>query len=169
MLIGFDSKTYDCLRSTITEPGPLVFYPPSDRAETHPLNIEREKTIYLSILKKMVHLQPKHLRKYLLSCDSDVILILYESLHNVLLGHVRVKVSDLQKYRRLFEDVLKKSLMDKGRAVMLTKTGFKLIQHIIKFCFVHLSSTMSSAEEFILIPENQFMKEERSSNIPHKF
>ena len=39
----------------------------------------------------MVHLQPKQLRKYLRNCDSDVIL-----------GHVRVKVRDLEKYRHIF-------------------------------------------------------------------
>ena len=42
----------------------------------------------------MVHLQPKQLRKYLLSCDKDVILVLCECLHNVLLGHVRAKLRD---------------------------------------------------------------------------
>ena len=47
----------------------------------------------------MVHLQPKKLRKYLGNCDSDVILALCECLYNVLLGHVRVKVRDLEKYR----------------------------------------------------------------------
>ena len=39
----------------------------------------------------MVKLQPKQLRKCLRSCDSDVILVLSECLHNVLLGHFRVK------------------------------------------------------------------------------
>ena len=88
----------------------------------------------------MVHLQPKKLRKYLRNCDSDVILVLCECLHNVLLGYVRVKVRDLEKYRHIFESVLKKkSSMDKRRALFLTKTGFELIQLIIKFCFIHLS------------------------------
>ena len=88
----------------------------------------------------MVLLQPKQLRKYLRSCDSDAILVLCECLHNVLLGHVRVKVRDLENYRQIFEGVLKKkSSMDKRRALLLTKTGFELIQLIIKFCFIHLS------------------------------
>ena len=89
----------------------------------------------------MVRLQPKQLMKYLRNCDSDVILVLCECLHNVLLGHVRVKVRDLEKYRHIFESVLKKksSSMDKRRAFFLTKTGFELIQLIIKFCFIHLS------------------------------
>ena len=88
----------------------------------------------------MVHLQPKQLRKYLRSCGNDAILVLCECLHNVLLGHVRVKVRDLEIYRHLFEGVLKKkSSMDKRRAVLLTKTGFELIQLIINFCFIHLS------------------------------
>ena len=94
----------------------------------------------LSILKQMVHLQPNQLRKYLRSCDSDVILVLCECLHNVLLGHVRLKVRDLENYRHIFEGVLKKnSSTDKRRALLLTKSGFELIQLIIKFCFIHLS------------------------------
>ena len=48
LLIDLDPKTSDCLRycSNITEPGPTVFYLPSDKAETNPLNNEREKIIY---------------------------------------------------------------------------------------------------------------------------
>ena len=88
----------------------------------------------------MVHLQPKELRKYLSSCDSHVILVLCECLHNVLLGHVRVKLRGLEIYRHIFEGVLKKkSSTDKRRALLLTKIGFELIQFIIKFCFIHLS------------------------------
>ena len=88
----------------------------------------------------MVHLQPKQLMKHVHNCDSDVILVLCECLHNVLLGHVRVKVRDLKKYRHIFECVLKKkSSMDKRQALFLTKTGFEMIQLIIKFCFIHLS------------------------------
>ena len=88
----------------------------------------------------MVHLQPKQLRKSLRSCDSDVILVLCECLQNVLLVQVRVKVRNLEKYRQIFEGVLKiKSSTDKRRAMLLTITGFKLIQLIIKFCFIHLS------------------------------
>ena len=88
----------------------------------------------------MVHLQPKQLRKYLRSCDNDAILVLCECLLNVLLGHVRVKIRDLENYRHIFESVLKKnSSTDKRRALLLTKTGFELIQLIIKICFIHLS------------------------------
>ena len=49
LLIDLDSKPSDCLRycSNITEPGPTVFYLPSDKAETTPLNNEREKIIYI--------------------------------------------------------------------------------------------------------------------------
>ena len=90
-----------------------------------------------SKLKQMVYLQPKQLRKYLRSCDSDVILVLFECRHNVLLGHVRLKVRDLEKYRHIFESVLKKkSSMDELRALLLTKTGFELVQLIINFCFI---------------------------------
>ena len=48
LLIDLDPKTSDCLRycSNISEPGPTVFYLTSCRAETTPLNKEREKFIY---------------------------------------------------------------------------------------------------------------------------
>ena len=88
----------------------------------------------------MVHLQPKQLRKYLRNCDSDVIMLLCECLHKVLVGHVRVKIRNLEKYRHIFKNVLKKkSSMDERRALFLTKTGFELIQLIIKFCSIHMS------------------------------
>ena len=61
------------------------------------------------MLKQMVHLRQKQLRIYLRSCDSDVILDLCECLHNVLLGHVRVKLRDLENYRHIFEGVVKKN------------------------------------------------------------
>ena len=71
-------------------------------------------------------------------------MVLFECLHNVLLGHVLLghaeKVRDLENYRHIFEGVLKKnSSTNKRRAVLLTKTGFELIQLFIKFCFIHLS------------------------------
>ena len=87
----------------------------------------------------MVHWQLKESKKYLRSCDSDAILVKSECLHNVLLGHVRMKLRDLESFRRIFEDVLKKkSSVDKRRALLATETGFKLIQLIIKFWFIHL-------------------------------
>ena len=49
------------------------------------------------MLRQMVHLQPKQLRKHVRSCDSGVLLVLCECLHNVLLGQVRVEVRDLEK------------------------------------------------------------------------
>ena len=73
----------------------------------------------------MVHSQPKHFRKFLRRCDSDVILVLSECLQNVLLGHVKVKVRDLEKYGQIFEGVLKKnSSTDKRRALLLVKNRF---------------------------------------------
>ena len=72
------------------------------------------------------------------NCDSDAILVLCECLYNVLLGQVRVNVRDLENNGHIFEAVLKKnSSTDKRRAILLTKTGFELIQ-LIKFCFIHL-------------------------------
>ena len=79
-----------------------------------------------SMLKQMVHLQPKQLRKFLRSCDSDVTLVLCECLHNVLLGLVRVRMRDLENYRHIFEEVhKKKSSVDKRRALLLKKNRFE--------------------------------------------
>ena len=106
-------------------------------AETTPLNNEREKIFYTEANGASA---AKTVKEYLRSCDSDSILVLCEYLHNVLLGHVRVKVRDLENYRHICEGVnSKKYSMDKRRALLLTKTGFELIQLIIKPCFNHLS------------------------------
>ena len=72
----------------------------------------------------MVHLQPKQLRKYLRSYDSDVLLVLCDCLHNVLLGHVRVKVRDLENYRPLFEGVLKRNSSTDKRRALTNKNRF---------------------------------------------
>ena len=94
----------------------------------------------LFVFKQMVYLQPKQLRIYIRSCDSEVILVLYECRHRILLGHVRVKARGLEKYRHIFEGIIKKtSSMDKRRALLLTRTDSELIQLINKFCFIHLS------------------------------
>ena len=88
----------------------------------------------------MACLNPNQLRKHLRSCDSDVILVLCECLHNVLLGHVRVKIRYRENYRHIFEAVLRKnSPRDKRRPLLLTKTDFELIQLIIEFCFILLN------------------------------
>ena len=48
LLIDLDPKTSDCLRfcSNITEPGPSVFYIPSDKADITHISNEREKILY---------------------------------------------------------------------------------------------------------------------------
>ena len=70
-----------------------MFYLPSGKAETTPLNNEREKIINIEANGAFATQQ---LRKHLRNCDTDVILVLSECLHNVLLGHVRVKVRKKQ-------------------------------------------------------------------------
>ena len=50
--------------------------------------------------------------------------------------------------------------MDKRRALFLTKIGFELFKLMMKFCFILLGYSMTTAEEFILIHKNQFMKEQ---------
>ena len=62
----------------------------------------------------MVHLEQKRLRNYLHSCDSDVILVSCECVHDILPGHLRVKLGDLESYKNIFEGTLKiKSSVDK--------------------------------------------------------
>ena len=102
--------------------------------QKQPLETMRE--IKLSILKQMLHLQPKQQMKCSCSCDSVVTLVLCEYRHNVLLGHVRVKVKDLETCRQIFESALKNKAT--RRALFLTKTGFEVIQLINKFCFFFL-------------------------------
>ena len=48
LLIDLRPKTSDCLRycSNITEPGPTVFYIPTDKAEVTEIANEREKILY---------------------------------------------------------------------------------------------------------------------------
>ena len=70
----------------------------------------------------MVQLQPKQLKKYLRGCDSDIILILCEFLHNVSLVHVRVKLRDLKSYNHITNN-------NRSRTYQL----------IVKFCSIHLS------------------------------
>ena len=49
----------------------------------------------------MMHLQPKLLRNFLLGSDRDVLLVICERINNVLLGHVRVKERNLEKYSEM--------------------------------------------------------------------
>ena len=70
----------------------------------------------ISRLKQKVHLQPKQLKNCLRSGHRYVILLICESLPNVLLFHVRVKLIYLESYRHIFEGFSKKSSMDKRRA-----------------------------------------------------
>ena len=79
----------------------------------------------------MTHLQPKHLKKYFPNCDGDVIMVLCDFLHKILLGHVRMKKGDLEGHRKIFEGA--------RRALLLTKSCFELIQINFKFCSIHLS------------------------------
>ena len=62
----------------------------------------------LSVAKQMGYLQPKQLRNYIRSCDSVVILVLCECRHTILLSRVSVKPRGLEKYRHIFEGIIKK-------------------------------------------------------------
>ena len=87
----------------------------------------------------MERLQQKELRKYLRNSDSDFLLVLYECLHSVFMVRVRVKLRDSESYRHILAGFLKqKPKVEKRLALLLTKTGFELIERIIKFCLIHL-------------------------------
>ena len=111
LLINHDPKISDCLRywSNITEPRRTVFCLPSDKAETTPLKRKEGK---ISILKLVAILASKEPKKYFRNFDSDVVLVLCESFHNVLLGTARGKVKDLGNYSYIFEKVLKKKIVN---------------------------------------------------------
>ena len=78
----------------------------------------------------MVHLQPKQLRIYLRCCDTAVILVLCECLHNDL--------RDLST--------------DKRRALLLTETGFELIQLIIPHKFKMIPEFSLQCSIFVFEP-----------------
>ena len=90
----------------------------------------------------MVLLSDSELRKFLRTYDDNIVLILCECFYNVIRGHVKVQINDLEQYENVIKTILRKNVsVEKKRAILLTKTGFDLVRLIIHFCYQYLSQS----------------------------
>ena len=94
------------------------------------------------ILKRMVLLSDSELRKFLRTYDDNIVLVLCECFYNVIRGHVKVQINDLEQYENVIKTILRKNVsVEKKRAILLTKTCFDLVRLIIHFCYQYLSQS----------------------------
>ena len=90
----------------------------------------------------MVLLSDSELRKFLRTYDDNIVLVLCECFYNVIRGHVKVQINDLEQYENVIKTILCKNVsVEKKRAILLTKTGFDLVRLIIHFCYQYLSQS----------------------------
>ena len=90
----------------------------------------------------MVLLSDSELRKFLCTYDDNIVLVLCECFYNVIRGHVKVQINDLEQYENVIKTILRKNVsVEKKRAILLTKTGFDLVRVIIHFCYQYLSQS----------------------------
>ena len=90
----------------------------------------------------MVLLSDSELRKFLRTYDDNIVLVLCECFYNVIRGHVKVQINDLEQYENVIKTILRKNVsVEKKRAILLTKTGFDLVRVIIHFCYQYLSQS----------------------------
>ena len=90
----------------------------------------------------MVLLSDSELRKFLRTYDDNIVLVLCECFYNVIRGHVKVQINDLEQYENVIKTILRKNVsVEKKRAILLTKTGFDLVRPIIHFCYQYLSQS----------------------------
>ena len=90
----------------------------------------------------MVVLSDPELRKFLRTYDDNIVLVLCECFYNVIRGHVKVQINDLEQYENVIKVILRKNVsVEKKRAILLTKTGFDLVWLIIHFCFQYLNQS----------------------------
>ena len=88
----------------------------------------------------MVLLSDPELRKFLRTSDENIVLVLCECFYNVIRGHVKVQINNLEQYENVIKTILRKNVsVEKKRAMLLTKTGFDLVRLIIHFCYQYLS------------------------------
>ena len=93
-----------------------------------------------SILQRVVDLSDLELRKFRRTSDKKILLVLCEYFYDVIRGHVKVQTNNLMQYENFFRTVLRKNvLVEKKRAILLTKTSFGLVRLIIHFCYQYLS------------------------------
>ena len=90
----------------------------------------------------MALLSDPELRKILSTYDDNIVLVLCECFYNVIRGHVKVQINDLEQYENVIKTILRKNVsVEKKRAILLTKTGFDLVRLIIHFCYQYLSQS----------------------------
>ena len=90
----------------------------------------------------MVLLSDPELRKFLRTYDDNIVLVLCECFYNVIRGHVKVQINDLEQYENVIKTILRKNVsVEKKRAILLTKTGFDLVRLIIHFCYQYLTQS----------------------------
>ena len=90
----------------------------------------------------MVLLSDPELRKFLRTYDDNIVLVLCECFYNVIRGHVKVQINDLEQYEHVIKTILRKNVsVEKKRAILLTKTGFDLVRLIFHFCYQYLSQS----------------------------
>ena len=90
----------------------------------------------------MVLLSDSELRKFLRTYDDNIVLVLCECFYNVIRGHVKVQINDLEQYENVIKTILRKNVsVEKKRAILLTKTAFDLVRVIIHFCYQYLSQS----------------------------
>ena len=90
----------------------------------------------------MVLLSDSELRKFLRTYDDNIVLVLCECFYNVIRGHVKVQINDLEHYENVIKTILRKNVsVEKKRAILLTKTGFDLVRLIIHFCYQYLNQS----------------------------
>ena len=90
----------------------------------------------------MVLLSDSELGKFLRTYDDNIVLVLCECFYNVIRGHVKVQINDLEQYENVIKTILRKNVsVEKKRAILLTKTGFDLVRLIIHFCYQYLSQS----------------------------
>ena len=90
----------------------------------------------------MLLLSDPELRIFLRNSDDNIVLVLCECFYNVIRGHVKVQINNLEQYENVIKTVLRKNVsVEKKRAILLTKTGFDLVRLIIHFCYQYLSQS----------------------------
>ena len=62
------------------------------------------------ILKRTVLLSDPELRKFLLTYDDNIVLVLCERFYNVIRGHVKVQINDLEQYENVIKTILRKNV-----------------------------------------------------------
>ena len=90
----------------------------------------------------MVLLSDPDLTKFLRTYDDNIKLVLCECFYNVIRGHIKFQINDLEQYENVIKTILRKNVsVEEKRAILLTKTSFDLVRFIIHFCYQYLSQS----------------------------